>query len=208
MLATHRHSPYNPLMLALLPWEKATNVAESAIPGLLPYCALTPLTLALSAALGLALWPALGPAAIPTALVFARLAALDVTTYTLPNVYTLPLAAMGLTHAALQNRLISGLIIAGLFALPLLAGYCRRMAARRRFAAGLGGGDLKLAAALCLFLPLPAALFALAIGSILWLPVACLKPRVAVPFGLPIIIGWSIILAIPPLPNWLLSTIS
>lgn len=186
----------------LAPWEVATHVAEAVQPGLLPLHRLPFLTLSCAAALILFLWPTLGWAAIPTGLVFARLLALDLTTYTLPNIYTVPLICIGLPFAYFHGQLPQAA-----YALLIMLTFSFALS-RCNVSLGFGGGDMKLMAALFAFLPLTTAFWAIAAGSILWLPVAFLKPKAMVPFGVPLILGWSLMLRFPHLPNWLISTIS
>ena len=186
----------------LAPWEVATHVPAASQPGLLALRTLPNLTLLCATALIAFLWPALGYAAIPTGLVFGRLVALDLTTYTLPNVYTVPLICIGMAYAAFH-----GLFTQAMLALVLLL-LLSRTINRRNLKLGMGGGDLKLTAALFAFLPLTPAFWAIAAGSLLWLPVAFAKPKAMVPFGVPLILGWSLMLRFPHLPNWLISTIS
>ena len=188
----------------LAPWEKATNVAPAVRSGMLPQTAIWPLTAFSALALMLFLYPTLGLVAIPTALIFGRLIALDLTTYTLPNIYTVPLIIMGLMHAFTQEHLSQGL--ATILLLMFFSATLNRAPLKIRF--GVGGGDIKLLAALFAFLPLTSAFWAIAIGSLLWLPVAFIKPKAMVPFGVPLILGWAVLLRFPDLPNWLFSTIS
>lgn len=185
-----------------IPWENATNVPLSSRPGVLPARALTPLTLLAAFLITLILWPTFHLAALLIGLVFGRLMALDLTTYTLPNVYTVPLLLVGWAHAATNGLFTQAiLVLIGIF---LLAWLMRR----NHYNAGIGGGDLKLLAALFAFLPATSAFFAIAVGSFLWLPVAFAKPKASIPFGVPIVLGWTLLLAFPGLPNWLISTIS
>lgn len=189
----------------LAPWETATDVTPSMQKGLLPEAATSSLTALCAAALLVFLWPALHLAALPTALIFGRLIALDLTTYTLPNIYTIPLITVGLFHAFNTEQLSQGLIT--ILLLVLFSRTLTRANIKGR-SMGFGGGDLKLLAALFAFLPLTAAFWAIAVGSLLWMPVAFVKPKAMVPFGVPLILGWSILLRFPHLPNWLFSTIS
>lgn len=186
----------------LAPWEVATDVADSAQPGLLPSHLGPRLSFLLSVALIIFLWPALGWAAIPTGMVFSRLLVMDLTTYTLPNIYTVPLICIGLCYALFHGQFgqaVMALCIMLSFSLTL---------GHYRVSMGLGGGDFKLLAALFAFLPLTTGFWAIAVGSLLWLPIACLKPKAMVPFGVPLILGWCLMLRFPHLPNWLISTIS
>lgn len=184
------------------PWEVATHVAAAARHGLFPVQQAASLTAFLTFASLLFLWPAYGLAALPIALIFGRLMALDLTTYTLPNVYTVPLIAIGLVHAFFHGFFMQALLV--LILMMLLA----RTLTHARFKLGLGGGDLKLIAALFAFLPLTSAFWAIALGCVVWMPVTFAKPKAMVPFGVPLIVGWMILLRFPHLPNWLISTIS
>ena len=188
--------------MLLTPWETATDVTPAVKNGLLPRRAATPLTLFCSLAIAIALWPVFGFCTVPIALVFGRLVALDLTTYTLPNIYTVPLLIIGLLHAFTHGWLMQAI-------LALLLIYCLSLTlTRSNLKMGMGGGDLKLLAALFAFLPLTSAFWAVAVGCLLYSPVTFAKPRSMVPFGVPLIVGWVILLCYPHLPNWLISTIS
>lgn len=112
------------------------------------------------------------------ALILARLAALDLTTHTLPDIYAIPLVSMGLAHSFSTGQ------GANLAILPLLGAltFIPRLQ--------LGGGDLKLMAAMFLFLGFQFGFWAIALGCILWLPMACWRPHHPQPFGVPIALGW------------------
>ncbi|MCA3244740.1 MAG: prepilin peptidase [Alphaproteobacteria bacterium] len=186
----------------LTPWEQATGVAEAALPGLLPARHTRRLTWALALVLAVLLWPAWGMAGVVMALVFARLMALDLTIYTLPNIYTIPLLAVGLL-VALGDHLLATLLV--WLALWLVGAAGRRWP---RQGLVLGEGDLKLLAALVACLgPLP-ALAALAVGCLLWLPAAWLAPSRPLPLGVPLLLGWAVALAYPALPSVLFSPIT
>jgi len=196
------------------PWETATHVGTDSQPGFLPATTLAPLSLLLALLTAILLWPVMGGTAIVVGLVFGRLAALDLTTYTLPNVYTVPLLVVGLAHAAGQGRLLQALLAA--LVIILMAQVIQRGGQHLGRQLGMGGGDLKLLAALFAFLPLTHAFFAVAAGCLLWLPVAMLKPKATVPFGVPLLLGWVVLLRWPALPqtlpqhlpNWLALAIS
>lgn len=196
-------SPLKRASNALAPWEASTGVATASHPGLLPRKHLLSLTLAFGILATLLLLQPLGsmPAALVAGFVFGRLAALDLTTYTLPNVYTLPMVVVGLCHAVVGDHtgpaLLAVAMLAALYAFTSQA----------QLPAGIGGGDLKLLAALFAFLMPAQAFTAIAIGCLVWLPLAWKNPKVAVPFGVPVIIGWLVILQAPHLPKWLFSTI-
>ncbi len=187
-------------------WESATHAPSAAQPGLLPTATSFWLTALLAILIAALLWQPFGYYAIPIALVFGRLAALDLTTYTLPNIYTIPLFVVGLFHALTHEQLAQALIAALIivFFNKTISSANLRMAR----SIGMGGGDLKLIAALFAFLPLTSAFWAVAVGSLAYMPVAFAKPKATVPFGVPLIIGWVILLRWPHLPNWLISTIS
>jgi len=188
-------------MKPLTPWEAATHVGTESQPGLLPAATLTPLSLLLALLTTILLWPVFGGTAILIGLLFGRMAALDLTTYTLPNIYTVPLLVVGLVHAAGQGRLLQALLAA--LVIILLAQIIQRGGQHVGKQLGMGGGDLKLLAALFAFLPLTNAFFAVAVGCLLWLPVAMLKPKATVPFGVPILLGWVVLLRWPALPETL-----
>jgi prepilin signal peptidase PulO-like enzyme (type II secretory pathway) len=195
-------SPFKRASNALAPWEKATGVAQASQPGLLPRSRLLSLTLLFGLIATLLLLQPLGlPAALVAGFVFGRLTALDLTTYTLPNVYTLPMVVVGLCHAVVGDHtgpaLLAVAMLAALYAFTSQA----------QLPAGIGGGDLKLLAALFAFLMPAQAFTAIAIGCLVWLPLAWKNPKLAVPFGVPVIIGWLLVLQAPHLPKWLFSTI-
>ncbi len=193
-------------MHTFTPWEAATHAPASAQPGLLPTTAATWLTIVFALAVTALLWQPFGYASIAIGLVFGRLMALDLTTYTLPNVYTIPLLTVGLMHALSQEQLAQALI-----ACLLMVFFNKTVAAanmRMARSIGVGGGDLKLLAALFAFLPLTSAFWAVAAGSILYLPVAFTEPKATIPFGVPLLLGWAVLLRWPHLPNQLISTIS
>lgn len=187
-------------------WEEATHAPTAAQPGLLPATTTLWLTLLCATIIATVLWQPFGYYALPIGLIFGRLMALDLTTYTLPNVYTIPLFVVGLFHALTHEQLAQAFIAAIIivFFNKTLAAANMRMART----IGIGGGDLKLLAALFAFLPLTSAFWAIAVGSLAYMPVAFAKPKATVPFGVPLIIGWIILLRWPHLPNWLFSTIS
>jgi prepilin signal peptidase PulO-like enzyme (type II secretory pathway) len=177
----------------LWPWEKATLApADLVLPGWLPLRADGVVTL-LGGILGTILLPA---PLWPLAWVLARLAALDLTLYILPDIYTIPLLAVGLTHALQIHAMPQ--FLAGVVLLAL------QLSGQRRLQSHFGGGDFKLLAAMLAWLPLQTAAMAVAVGCIVWLPLAFWRPKAMHPFGLPLILGWLIILAFPHLPEWLL----
>ncbi|RYG57801.1 MAG: hypothetical protein EON60_14125 [Alphaproteobacteria bacterium] len=187
-------------------WEEATHAPTAAQPGLLPPAAAFWLTGLLAVILGALLWQPFGYLAIPIALLFGRLMALDLTTYTLPNIYTIPLLVVGLFHALSHEQLAQAFI-----ACVVIFFFNKTMAAanlRMARSVGVGGGDLKLLAALFAFMPLTTGFWAIAAGCLLYMPVAFAKPKATVPFGVPLIMGWVVLLRWPHLPNWLISTIS
>jgi len=163
---------------------------------------LTPLTLLAALVITVLLWAHYGIGALVIGLIFGRLLALDLTTYTLPNIYTVPLIAVGFVHS-----LVFGGFAQAVLALVMLL-LVSLVFSRSSIKIGMGGGDLKLLAALFAFLPPADAFFAIALGSLFWLPVVCVKPKASIPFGVPILAGWVLLLAFPDLPNWLVSTIS
>jgi prepilin signal peptidase PulO-like enzyme (type II secretory pathway) len=196
----------NTMLNHLTPWEVATNVPQAATPGLLPRTITFALTMLAAVVIALILWPVFGPASLAMGLLFGRLIALDLTTYTLPNVYTIPLATVGLFHALSAEHLGQAfLAIIILFCFNKVMAHANLRMARH---VGFGGGDFKLLAALFAFLPLTSAFWAIAVGCLAYMPAAFAKPKATVPFGVPLIIGWVILLRVPHLPNWLISTIS
>lgn len=189
-------------MQLLTPWEKATNVTSATRQGQLPAAYAWHITAGSFVVGSIFLWPVLGVLAIPLALIFGRMLALDITTYTLPNIYTVPLLTVGIFHALLHSNLASALI-----ACLLIMLFSHKLT-YSSLNIGIGGGDIKLLAALFAFLPVGTACWAIAAGCMLWMPVAFIKPKAMIPFGVPLILGWAILLRFPYLPNWLLSSIS
>ena len=187
----------------LTPWEQATGVAAAAQPGVLPVARSGRLTLALLVIFSLMLWGEWGLTGVLPSVLFARLMALDLTTYTLPNIYTVPLMVVGLLVALDDGRLGGTLWV--WLALALVAGVGRMRPGSRL---GIGEGDLKLLAAMVGFVGLFPTLCAVALGCLLWLPAAWATPGKALPLGVPLLLGWVVILAFPALPNALFSTIS
>lgn len=160
------------------------------------------LTWALALVLAVLLWPSWGFAGVMVALVFGRLMALDLTTYTLPNVYTVPLMMVGLL-VAVDSHLMGTLVV--WLALLLVAGVARRWSRQGLL---LGEGDLKLLAAMVGCLGPISALAALAAGCLLWLPGAWVAPKQPLPLGVPLLLGWAVVLAYPALPSVLFSPIT
>jgi prepilin signal peptidase PulO-like enzyme (type II secretory pathway) len=166
-------------------WEVATGAPASAYPGLLGPRWLGLLTAGMMVIFIGLLWPMVGLGGALLALPLARLVALDVTTHTLPDVYTLPLLAVALLHAGLGGDNASLVAALAVLALYHAAGRVPGLAWARR----LGGGDYKLLAALLAGLGLPLFFSAVAVGCALWLPIACLRPKAPVPLGVPLIVG-------------------
>ena len=189
------------------PWEIATHVVTQSQPGILGRSFALPLTVVATLAFALVLWPVMGWGALVVGAVFGRLLALDLTTYTLPNIYTVPLLAVGFVSALFSGLIVQTLVAWGCL---LLAGVLLHNRAGVRY--GFGGGDIKLMAAMLAFLPLANVFFAIALECLAWLPVAFAKPKVSIPFGVPLLVGWAVVLRWPHmvqgLPNWLMSSIS
>ncbi|MBI1309338.1 MAG: hypothetical protein GC129_05795 [Proteobacteria bacterium] len=189
---------------ALTVWENATGVAQAAQPGLIPAHHGGFITFVLTIVLLAVLMPTQGAGlpALALSLLFARLIALEFTSYTLPNIYTVPLLAVGCAHAALHGLFLQFTAAA----LLLLA--VALLLPRLRPQAGFGGGDFKLLAAYFAFFPVQGALLTLGLACLLYLPLGFAFPRRPVPFGVPLILAWVLLLAFPTLPNWVFSTIS
>lgn len=190
------------MQAGFLPWEVATGLPQSAQPGMVPPRFLTVLTLALFGAAAAALYPLYGLPALVVSLFFARQMALDLTTYTLADVYTLPAMAVALaaaySHGTWPDALWGGTAMAVLAA---IVGAIQWLAKGRGL--GMGGGDTKLLLAMGLWLGPVAGLTALAVGCLAWWPVTWLKPKAQQPFGVAIAVGWVILLCWPHLPNHL-----
>lgn len=190
------------MQAAFLPWEMATGLPQSAQSGMVPARFLTVLTLALFCAVGSALYPLYGLPALVVSLFFARQMALDLTTYTLADVYTLPAMAVALAAAFSQNTLPEtlwgGAVMAVLAGIVVVIQWLSRGKGL-----GMGGGDAKLLLAMGLWLGPVGGLTALAVGCLAWWPVTWLKPKAQQPFGVAIAVGWVILLCVPHLPNYL-----
>lgn len=195
--------PNNAAIALLAPWEVATGVAQAALPGVVPGRFTSRLSWAAALFFAVLLWPVYGLSGLLIGLVLGRLLALDLTTYTLPNIYTIPLMAISFFVALGNGQL--GATLALWLALLLVAGVVR---ARPHIGLGIGEGDLKLLAAMAGFLGPPGTLAAIACGCLLWLPGAWLAPKQALPLGVPLVLGWGIILAFPGLPNALFTPIT
>lgn len=187
---------------AFTPWEQATGVPAAASAGLIEVRYVGRLTLGLALLFTLLLWNEWGLAGCFMALLLARLLALDLTTYTLPNIYTIPLMVAGL-WAALGDNLGSTLLVwFGLWGIGMIGRRWPQMCF------GVGEGDLKLLAAMVAWLgPLP-TLAAVGMGCLLWLPGAFAAPKQALPLGVPLVLGWAVVLAFPGLPAALFSPIT
>ena len=178
-----------PTLPKLALWERATGVQDAYTEGLVKGRYSGRLTLAICLLFGVLLVPVHGFWGGVLALIFARLAALDLTSYTLPNVYTIPMMVVGLIAALGDGHLFATLAL--WLGLILVAGLARVYPKARL---GVGEGDLKLLAAMAGFLPLPTVLLAIAIGCLLWMPVAFMAPKRPVPLGVPILIGWVMVI--------------
>lgn len=195
----------------LWPWEGATLPESQLAPGWLPADKLPALTWLLTGLIMMALSATVGwPAAI-LSLPLARLMALDLTTHTLPDVYTLPLLAVGLAHAWSTGRMAEALLAVTLVAalLVLVSFFGRSGAGNKAGGAptlqhrGIGGGDLKLMLALFAWLPPAEACFAVGMGCVLWLPFGFWRPRHVQPFGVALGLGWvAMLVAGSFLPGW------
>jgi prepilin signal peptidase PulO-like enzyme (type II secretory pathway) len=171
---------------ALWAFEQATVPPGAAQPGLMAGRAAWLLTL-LGVPFAALLWPAYGPLALPLGLALGRLLALDLTSYLLPDLYTYPLITGGLAWAWFSGHSASAIVAVGL----LLA--VRELTLRLPLPSrGMGGGDFTLLAALCCWMGFGDAMWASALGSLLWLPVSFKFPRRHVPLGVPVILGWAI----------------
>lgn len=184
-------------------WERATGVPEAHTAGLVQGRYSGRLTLAVGLVFMVLLVPPYGFWGGVLALIFARLVALDLTSYTLPNVYTLPMMLVGLVVALGAGHLLATLAL--WLALALVAGFARVYPQARL---GVGEGDLKLLAAMAGFLPLPTVLLAIAVGCVLWMPIAFMAPKRPLPLGVPILLGWVIVLLPLGLQEWLFRSIT
>lgn len=155
------------------------------------------------------------PAALPQtmvlallALVFARLMALDLTALVLPDVYTLPLLALGLFAPFLlgwHTNWHTALTGAGL-GLTLSFGFALLAEKLTNANSGLGGGDIKLIAAAGAWLGPFLLLFYIPAGVLLALVFSLfLKDAKNIPFGPALcVILWGIFLFYPKLLGLLL----
>lgn len=185
-------------------WERRFLPEADIGTGILPERFALPLTFAGWAALGLGLFalPALAPATLVAvllcALVLWRLLILDLTYLVLPDVYTLPFLLVGLAAIPFLNLhptwwwSLSGAAL--LFAIHYgLALLCAKFTGGT---GGLGGGDIKLAAALGAWFGPVGGLVILALASALNMLPALLAPKRDIPFGFGLTLGSLIILAL------------
>lgn len=172
----------------ILPWEDATLPPGTLIPGIVAPRHLRNITLVATLATLLVFMPYMGLWAVIPAFAFGRLLAFDLTTYTLPNIYTYPLIAAGLAHTVWMvepERLIPAAVIYGIY----------RATQLRPLPIGMGGGDYKLLTALFLWMDPVMACFTLAAGCFAWLPFTLKNPDNPIPFGVPLLVGWVAMLA-------------
>lgn len=174
--------------------EARTIPPDAAMPGMVPPTHATTWTLVLTLLAVAMLWPSYGWLAVLLAFPLARLLVLDATCYLLPNLYTLPLIAGGVVYA-----LMSGYGELTLLVVVLLL-FLREVCLRVTWHCGLCGGDFTLLAALFSWFPLPQAFMAVAVGSLMYLPVAFIFPARAVPFGVPLVAGWFTVALLSALP--------
>ena len=191
-----------PAYAHLWPWERATVPESQLAPGWFPAEKLAAVTWLAMGVMLMILSPTAGWPMAWMALPLARLVALDLTTHTLPDIYTLPLLAVGLAHAWVTGSLVVAVgAVVAVALLMMLAGLTvpalRQMLGKEPGPAGIGGGDVKLLLALFAWLPPAEACFAVAVGCVAWLPLAFLYPRRAQPFGVAIALGWVAVLALP-----------
>lgn len=196
--------------------ERRFVPAEDVGQGPLPARFLTLAWLLASAAFGLAAlpalpdtWPSLA-AVLGLALVLARLTAVDLAHLLLPDVYTLPLLVAGLLVPPLlgwqgPSAGVLGAVVGGGVALGLAVG----LAVARGGAAELGGGDIKLMAALGAWVGLFQLPLALAVACFLSLGLAFAQPRGAhIPFGPGLCIGLFATLLYPNVLEGLLGSVA
>ena len=128
------------------------------------------------------------------ALVLARLLVLDVAAYVLPDVYTLPLLATGVVATALAQQWFW---LAGVLTVFTVLWFATpRLPKSLAKSVGIGGGDLKLLAAMALWLNPLSFCWAIAVGCLLWLPLVWRQPLQPVPLGAPLLVGWAIMLVL------------
>ncbi|MCP5405445.1 MAG: prepilin peptidase [Pseudomonadaceae bacterium] len=173
------YSPLWPLEVRALPPEALAGHRRIPAPDI------NRVTLVLALAIPLLLWPAYGPLALLLAFPLARLLVLDACCYLLPNLYTLPLISGGVVYAWMSGFGTPALMMVAVLLL-VREGVLRLPPSR----IGIGGGDFMLLAALFSWLPLAPACFAVALGCVIYLPVAFALPGRPIPFGVPLIAGW------------------
>lgn len=176
--------------------EARTLPADAALPGMVAGRHADTATGVLTLLALAMLVPHYGWLALLLAFPLARLLVLDATCYLLPNLYTLPLIAGGVVYALLQGHGNAALLAVALLLLM------REVCLRIKTPCGLCGGDFTLLAALFSWMPLPLALMAVAVGSLMYLPVAFIFPARPVPFGVPLVAGWLVVALLSGLP-WL-----
>ena len=187
---------------ALWPFERKAVAATELATGLIPPRFLNIATAALAFAL-VALFavttlhlPVLHRVVLlPLAFLLARLIIVDLASMVLLNIYTAPIAVMGLILAPLTlaggylNAFLGGVWCGVLFFVLSSFGYVLS-----KGKGGLGGGDFKLAIALGLWLGLTHAVWLPALAMLINLPLAFIFPKRELPFGPGLILAFLILL--------------
>ena len=196
--------------------ERRFVPADEVGQGPLPARFLTVGWLAATVLFALAALPALPEGAagqvtvLALALVLARLTAVDLAHLLLPNVYTLPLLAAGLVLPPLlgwhgPSAGVLGAVVGGGVALGRALG----LALLKGGQAELGGGDIKLMAALGAWVGLFQLPIALAVACFLSLGLSFWQPRGAhIPFGPGLCLGLFATLLYPNVLEGLLGSVA
>ncbi|PIZ31587.1 MAG: hypothetical protein COY40_01655 [Alphaproteobacteria bacterium CG_4_10_14_0_8_um_filter_53_9] len=172
-----------PANIYLFPWERATHVADDMIDGWLDARWLGIVSTGAGLMCALTLYTVAGWGGAFLGVVLGRMLAFDLVGYVLPDVYTLPLvavaAAFALSHGMGDGRLLGAVLLG--------VAYMGMMRFQPRI--GLGGGDLKLMAAMLLAMG-PFTFWTSTLAAcVLWAPFAFWQPKKAIPFGVPLLIG-------------------
>lgn len=173
---------------ALWPWEKRFVPARDILPGVIAPRHTLLLTLLLTGLL--CAWWFVSDVPwgyVLLALPCARLIALDLTHHILPDIYTLPLLITGAAIAGItatgDTSMLGFAVALGMGLLMLLAAWIFNQQA------GVGGGDLKLLAAIGMWAGFPIILLVMALGCICSLPLLVVKQRY-IPLGPGLILAW------------------
>ncbi len=164
--------------------ETKTIPKNECTKGLLPAHYLTPLTLILFFLFLYMLIPIYSWWILLPALFMARLLAFDLRYHILPDIYTLPLLIFGIAYTYFYTTNILLDHILAIF-LALFSGiiFIFLNNCFKQLNTGIGGGDLKLMAALGAWLGLANISLAIALACLFTVPFAFIYKKEAIPFG-------------------------